>query len=129
MTDEILQMLAAAKAKRRAEEIRIARENLAKYGDVLPPLDLPGVAAPAPSKAKPRGSAAGPRKHDPKWDTMKKKCAHCGKTKLVGPDFGVIHRGDKEYGYSWCKDCRSSTAKDYRESKKSPKTKGKRNGA
>lgn len=72
----------------------------------------PAPAAPAmavairlPGKAKRRA----PRKPSPEWEGVKKKCPHCGKTKLVVPDFGVVIKRGVEQSHSWCKQCRSST--------------------
>lgn len=114
------------------DEIRLqmARDNLAKYGTTIAPISTPMVAE-SPELAKAKTSAkrerkeavaeteeqlfAGPRKPkaiSPKWFAMEKKCPHCGKTKNVAADFGVVIRRGLEQSAGWCKQCRSET--DYR---------------
>lgn len=78
--------------------IQIARENIARYGSALVPVQQVARVAP---RAK--------RKIDPKWFLVEKKCPHCGKIKNVGREFGVIVRRGIEGAAGWCRKCRSET--------------------
>jgi len=130
LTDaQVLELLARETAARKAAEealIRKARENLAKYGTTIAPMDLPAVGEAPPSLAGQIGRELAtrgtrrPRDASPQFFGMKKKCPHCGKTKDVGKEFGTVIRNGLEHAASWCKQCRSGT--NYRQNP-SPKSK------
>ena len=89
-------------------ELQIARDNLARYGSTLgpaavAPIEVHRVAGTSSRKA---------RQFDPSWNDIKKKCPHCGKTKIVATDFGVTIRRGIEAAQPWCRQCRANT--DYR---------------
>lgn len=66
---------------------------------------------PADVERKPRviASRKPPRAPAAEWFNVEKKCAHCGKVKNVGRDFGTTPRRGVEYANGWCKACRAST--------------------
>ena len=113
--EQILAQLAREKAERDAL-VREARENLAKYGTALPPPEVLAASAPV-VRIAPRAK----RKIDPKWYSVEKTCPHCGKTKNVGKDFGIIVRRGVESATGWCRDCRSKT--NYRAAPRKNRTK------
>jgi hypothetical protein len=61
---------------------------------------VPGTAAPA---RRP------PPRWDPKWKNERKVCPHCGRSKVVDPDFGVRVVRGVERPQPWCRACRSGT--------------------
>lgn len=128
MTDDELIAFHAAEKARFAAELRA---NLTRYGTTLGPTVAPpsnsasGVSV-VPSRAKTvkfeiarlNGKVL---ESNPKWKDVRKTCPHCGKTKSVIPDFGILVRRDWEYAASWCRDCRGKT--DYRKEERRYKTK------
>lgn len=132
MTDDELIAFHAAEKARFAAELRA---NLARYGTTLGPAAPTSTAAPVTQKsdstvvptrartvkfeiARLNGKAL---ESNPKWKDVRKTCPHCGKTKNVVPDFGIVVRRDWEYAASWCRDCRGKT--DYRKVERRYKTK------
>lgn len=130
MTDDELIAFHAAEKARFAAELRA---NLARYGSTLGPGAASAPAAPPPEKsgvvpnrgktvkfeiARVNGKAL---EMNPKWKDVRKTCPHCGKTKNVAQDFGVVARRDWEYAMSWCRDCRGKA--DYRKAPRKYKTK------
>lgn len=61
-------------------------------------------------RAREAKRASGPPA-EPDWKRVEKKCKHCGETKKVDPDFGLIKgpRGTSRYPQGWCRECRAST--------------------
>lgn len=125
--DELIAFHAAEKAKFAAE----LRANLTQYGTTLGPTAAPQPASKSDSKMVPtrartlkfevarvNGKAL---EMNPKWKDVRKTCPHCGKTKNVAADFGILVRRDWEYAASWCRDCRGKT--DYRKTERRYKTK------
>lgn len=98
LTDEELKLL-------------IARENLKRYGNPLgpPPATESRPAETAEVKRVAPRRKKGKATFDPKWFDVTKRCPHCGKTKNVGREFGVIIRRGVEAPSGWCRQCRSET--------------------
>lgn len=131
MTDDELIAYHAAEKARFAASLR---ENLAKFGTTLGPAAT-APAVPLAQKSDPAMVPARPRsvkfevmrlngralESNPKWKDVRKTCPHCGKTKLVVPDFGIVVRRDWEYAMSWCRDCRGKT--NYRKQERRYRTK------
>jgi hypothetical protein len=55
--------------------------------------------------------AADPGPEEPDWEEVEKKCPHCGRKKMVIPDFGLKppDRHGRRFAQSWCRECRSQT--------------------
>lgn len=58
-----------------------------------------------------------------RWFSTTKTCPHCGKTKNVGKEFGVVVTRGVQYAASWCKQCRGATSYGYRTQPRRNKTK------
>lgn len=86
--------------------ILIARENLKRYGSVLPPEPTTRVLEPVARKVD--------------WNKVEKRCPHCGITKNVGKEFGIVIRRGLESAAGWCRECRSTT--NYYAAKRKNKT-------
>ncbi len=110
--DEVLQLLAKAKADRE-REIAEARANIEKYGTPLAPIGGAGPrkTAKVPEVRRMAGTRAKRPENwfDPKWNSMKRVCPHCKKEKVIGTDFGVTLRRGIEASQPWCKQCRAGT--------------------
>jgi len=58
-----------------------------------------------------------------RWFNTTKVCAHCGKEKNVGKDFGIVVARGVQYANSWCSQCRSETSNSYRTAPRKNKSK------
>ncbi len=89
--------------------LRIARDNLAKYGSTIPPDGAPPLVV-IIRKSRARRPSREPIPSTPDWNTHLKTCPQCKRKGTVASDFGIVVKNGRERPQSWCRECRSETS-------------------
>lgn len=102
-------------------ENKVLKDILSRLGAGLPlTAGTPAVSTVQPAvnspPAQPEKKPARKRQPRQMVGPNKCRCPRCKKVKAFPDDFGHANVRGKEIVLSWCKACRSETAKDYRNS-------------